>query len=327
MFFDNEKKIKEENEKTIREMEKEMALTGCNEFDSTFFYTTEYERLVSTFIKSRKVRIYDFELPSRTTKFIRENANKALIMQTGDIDRTVLYLEDNKRIVYDFEGTYQTKLDKSNIDEFIKFIRKNAIKKDVTKLPISWKTSKERDGAIRSLSIYPDDISVIKKYPIISTGITLTNQQDDLGSVVLVHEMTHALVDRYKGNIRNILHIELLSIYMELVAAYELDSTHQLARIAILSRLQNLKNNIITAYKDTYNGYMPKMTYIDSTLYAFSLFEKYRNGSDKIREMIRKEINEIFLGNQVLEDVLEKFGVTQKEGSQIIQGYVKKLMK
>ena len=160
-----------------------------------------------------------------------------------------------------------------------------------------------------------------------SFGLKMVNQNDDLGSPTLAHEMTHALVNRNKGIIENLKNDEVLSIYMELVVAYELDETGSLLHKMMLSRLQSLKNDMLNSYKDVYNGYLPFTNYIDSSLYAFSLFEKYKNGSEKVRKAIRKEINKTLLGKRTLEDTLQVMDASQKEGSQIIQDYVKKLMK
>ena len=156
----------------------------------------------------------------------------------------------------------------------------------------------------------------------------MINQNDDFGTTVLVHEMAHALVDRNKGIIRNILHDEVISIYLELVAAYELDPSGQLLEIEIINRLQNLKNNIITTEQQKYNGEIPSSdNYIDSCLYAFNLFEIYRKSSSKARKSVRNEINKTLSGNRLLEETLEKLNVTEEEGSKIIRKQIKKVLK
>ena len=174
-----------------------------------------------------------------------------------------------------------------------------------------------------------DDIEFLEKHPIISCGIVLANQNDDLGSAVLVHEMTHSLIDRHKGIIENRLHNEILSIYMELLSANELDKSGKLLNYALLDRLQSLKSNILSLNLNSFNGYkdIENQTYTDSALYAFNLFENYITASDKSRKSITKEINKTLSGDRLLEETLEKLDITEEEGSHIIRGYVKKLMK
>ena len=330
MFFDNEEQVKRTNERINKENINEMALYGATENSTDFFETKEFERLLIDFIRSKHQYIYNFNLPSRTTKIIREQANKALIMQTEDIDRKVLYVDGNMRLVQDFEGEFGVKLDDSNSDEFIKYIKKHAKKKEVTALPIKWSENNHRNGSSVVMQVFSGDkIAIIKKLPVISTGIEMLNQTDDLGSSVLVHEMTHALVNRHKGIIENRLHRELLSIYMELVAAYELDKSGKFLEIATIDRIQEIKNEIMSLHQNAYNGYIMDAgaKYIDSSLYAFALFEQDRSASDTARKALRKEINKTFSGDRTLEDTLAKLDITEEEGSHIIRGHIKTLMK
>lgn len=330
MFFDNEEKVKKTNEKIKRENMDEMYAYGYKENKSTFLNTPEYDKLLLEFIKNKNLFIYNFDLPSRTTKVIRKNANKGLLMQIGDIDRNVLYNGNCKKLVYDFEGKTGQKLDKTCIDEFIQFAVKASSQVDVTKIPIEWDSDQTRnafEGTFYYYTNYMENTEALKRCPVISFGLKMVNQNDDLGSPTLAHEMTHALVNRNKGIIENLKNVEVLSIYMELVVAYELDETGSLLHKMMLSRLQSLKNDMLNSYKDVYNGYFPFTEYIDSSLYAFSLFEKYKNGSEKVRKAIRKEINKTLLGKRTLEDTLQVLDASQKEGSQIIQDYVKKIMK
>lgn len=327
MFFDNEENIRQQNELDQRSLENEMALYGYTENSTTFFDTKNYERLVLEFIKNKQKYVSNFNLPPRTIDFIRREANKIIIDQTGSLDRKVLYLEEDQRLIYDFTAEHG-EITPNNYDEVIKYIKKKARKREVTTLPIRWITSKNRNGISRIYHEYPDDIDIIKKYPIISTGISMINQNDDIGTTVLVHEMTHGLVDRHKGIIKNILHDEILSIYLELVAAYELEKTGKLLEITAKFRLQNIKNNIFTSQQQIFNGYMPDgENYIDSCLYAFSLFELYKNSSSRARKNIREEINKTLSGNRQLEDTLKALDVTEEEGSNIIRKQIKTLFR
>ena len=327
MFFDNEAALIEQNESDKHDLECEMALYGYTENETDFFDTKSYERLVIDFIKNKRKYINNFNLPSKTIKFIRDNANKIIVDQTGSLNRKVLYLEDDQRLIYDFTAEYG-EITPEKYNDVLKYIKQKTKKREVTTLPIKWLTSSNRNGMSRIYHEYPEDIEFIKQYPIISTGISMINQNDDLGSTVLVHEMTHALIDRHKGIIKNILHDEVLSIYFELVAAYELDPSGKLLEIAATQRLQNLKGNILVVEQQKFNGEIPDgHNYIDSCLYAFNLFEIYKNSSNNARKSIREEINKTLSGSRELEETLDVLDVTEEEGSKIIRKQIKTLLR
>lgn len=327
MFFDNESELKAQNEQDQEDLETEMALYGYIDNNTDFFDTKNYERLILDFIKNKQRYMSNFKLPPRTINYLRKEANKLIIDQTGSLNRKVLYLEEDQRLIYDFTAEHGD-ITQENYDEVIKYIKKKARKREVTTLPIRWFTSTSRNGMSRIYHEYQDDIEFIKKFPIISTGISMINQNDDLGITVLVHEMAHALIDRHKGIIKNILHDEVLSIYLELVAAYELDQTEKLLDITAKFRLLNLKNNILTSQQQIFNGIMPDgENYIDSCLYAFNLFEIYKNSSSNARKSIREEINKTLSGSRGLEDTLDVLGVTEEEGSEIIRKQIKTLLR
>ena len=327
MFFDNESELKAQNEQDQEDLKSEMALYGYIDNNTDFFDTKNYERLILDFIKNKQKYNSNFKLTPRTIQFIRKEANKIIIDQTGSLNRKVLYLEEDQRLIYDFTAEHGD-ITQENYDEVIKYIKKKARKREVTTLPIRWFISTSRNGMSRIYHEYQDDIEFIKKFPMISTGISMINQNDDLGITVLVHEMTHALIDRHKGIIKNILHDEVLSIYFELVAAYELDQTEKLLEITAKFRLLNLKNNILTSQQQIFNGIMPDgENYIDSCLYAFNLFEIYKNSSSNARKSIREEINKTLSGSRGLEDTLDVLGVTEEEGSEIIRKQIKTLLR
>lgn len=327
MFFDNEAEIKVQNEQDQEDLKSEMALYGYIENNTDFFETKNYERLILDFIKNKQKYNSNFQLPPRTINYLRKEANKLIIDQTGSLNRKVLYLEEDQRLIYDFTAEHGD-ITQENYDEVIKYIKKKARKREVTTLPIRWFTSTNRNGMSRIYHEYPNNIEFIKKFPIISTGISMINQNDDLGITVLVHEMTHALIDRNKGIIKNILHDEVLSIYFELVAAYELDQTEKLLDITAKFRLLNLKNNILTSQQQIFNGETPDgENYIDSCLYAFNLFEIYKKSSSNARKSIREEINKTLSGSRGLEDTLDVLGVTEEEGNEIIRKQIKTLLR
>ena len=328
MYFDNDEEIVKQNEEEKNKLIFDMALYGYEEYGTDFFNTKEYEKLLIEMIKNKTIQTNNFDLAPRTTKTIKEQANKLLISKLENVNMKVNYLPNDEKIIYDFIAQYGN-LDENNKEEFIKFIKRKSRKREVTSIPTIWCTNDHRNGFYVSFGIQVDDIEFVRKLPNIASEIQLLNQNDDLGSTILIHEMTHALVDRHKGIIKNGVHNELLSIYMELLSAFELDETGQLFDIATLSRIQHLKNNMLSFYQNQYNGYIidRQDDYIDSTLYAFCLLKTYIKASDKARKSITAEVNKTLSGERQLEETLERLNITEEEGTKIIKKKLKRLTK
>ena len=327
MFFDNEANVIEHNARETEKREKLMALYGHSECENAFFDTKAYEQLLLTMTKNRQPRFYNFGLVPRSTKLIRSTANQFITSKTQGINTKIPYLDNQERVIYDFISEYG-EIDETKFEQLLNYLKKYIQKKEVTSLPINWRLDDYRNGYAATIKEYFPSLDFISRFPVVSNGIKLINQNDHIGTTVLVHEMTHALVDRNKGIINNMLNNEVLSIYMELVAAYEIDSSGNLLNIAKTLRLQNLKNDILHKNINNYNGYLNEGDdYIISTLLAFDLFEKYHSSSEEVRKIITKEINKTLSGERQLEDTLQKLEVTEEQGSIIVKENVKKLMK
>lgn len=332
-FYDNEESVIMENEKTDNEKNFYMAYYDFKEYETDFFESKEYEKLYIDLYKNKNFYIYNYGLKPKSIKLIKDKAYEFIISKTATIDRKIPYIKSNDSVfIQEFltDSNYD-KIDGENYTEFIKYMKKIIRKKDVTKLPIDWNLGNYRNATAHFLSPFTDDINldIIRQIPYISSGFEMINENDELSPSVLVHEMTHALTNRHKGIIRNGLHNELLPIYMELVAAYESDKNDALLNSAIFHRIQSVKDDMLNMYQNNYKGYITYMedTYIDSSLYAFALFEQYRKASNRGRKYITKEINKTLSGDRQLEDTLQTIGATEEEGSQIIRKYVKTLMK
>lgn len=319
MAFVNEEYVMLQNESDRRKWEKSMALYGYETCETPFFDTEHYEKLIIELIKLKNHMIYDSNLPYRKLKIIKSNADKILLSELKDVNTLIPYIKSPNKLQYKFTAEHGEVTDE-NYEIFVSYLKKNTKMIDVTYLPIKWRQKTFKNGQVNKISELTTDIDKIKEFPIIFTDIRIMNQADDLTTPVIVHEMIHTLLDRNKGIIQNMLHDEILSIYMELLTAHKMDATGNLLRLAMQDRLLNLKSQIIEKYQNEYNGYnfSEESQYIDSTLYALALFETYKKASSKSQKSITKEINKTLNGDRTLEDTLLKLSITEEDGSKII---------
>lgn len=135
-----------------------------------------------------------------------------------------------------------------------------------------------------------------------------------------VHEMYHALLYRHKGSIENILNREFLSIFMELVASYDIDSSGTLLDLNLIYRFINNKWDILNKERNEFSSekdiesIISRRTYILSTLEALALFSTYNSGSKRLKEEIDRSINQVLMGDGVIEDVINKYEATPEKG-------------
>jgi len=326
MAFTNDEYIMLQNESDFRNIERKMALYGYETYGTDFFNTKEYEELIIEFIKDKTKEEYNDNLSYRKLKLIKENAKNILIAQTKDINRLVPFISNPSKKEYKFTAKYG-EADEENYDLYIEYLKRHTKFIDVTELPIKWKHKNMKNGLINKIYEQTTDIEKIKSFPIIFTDIRIMNQSNDLTVSVLNHEMTHALLGRNKGIINNMLHDELLPIYMEFLAAYNLDDTEKLLKKALKERILIVKSQIIEKYLNEFNGFITpeESTYIDSTLYAIALFETYKNSSNKAKESITREVNKTLNGDRTLDGTLEALDITEEEGSKIMIKKLKEL--
>ncbi|MBR3898229.1 MAG: hypothetical protein IKJ43_02985 [Bacilli bacterium] len=328
MIIDNEIKIKRQKEMDEHELQIIMTLYGHKESNSKFLNTKEYKELVNEFINSNIPVNYNFNLKPLTTSQIRRKANKIIREETKGIDLRVPYYPGDSRLIYN----YIAETGDNDLEDgyaLAHYMKSKMRLINVTKLPIRWDIDEERSGNFNVLHYEIEDEEFLKNCPVVTNGFVMTNENDILSSAHLVHEMTHALTDRNKGIIENILNDEVLTIYMELVAASKLDKNNRLLDIAIRDRIESLKAAVLESLSYNHAGYPEgeSLSYLISSLSSFPLFERYINSSEKEKAYLRGEINKTLMGNRTLEDTLKYLDITKDEGSHIIKKEIKRRKK
>lgn len=315
------------NNEELDSLQKNMLLYGYQEYTTNFFDTNEYKKLRYSAIDNLKVQ-QDSRL---SFKFCPINdvlkAGKYIIKKhTQEINIRVPYTNNDhltSRIVAKFGPDPKQK----KYDKIVEFIKNEIELIKVTDIPVYLNTSSTPNGRCTFDAFYNfQDLNktFFEKLPVCLNEIALLGPCNENLKMTYIHELYHALLNRNKGSVYNKLHDETLSIFMEKVGALDLDDTKHLLTLRTLYRLLNLKECIM---KKTYQEYIEEEalnildyeTYIISTLLATDLFHTYQKGSHKTKKEIDNAINQVLIGNGMLEDVFQKFEVNEEKGSALIR--------
>ena len=145
--------------------------------------------------------------------------------------------------------------------------------------------------------------------------INLGKQLTQLSAATLIHEIAHYQQEQNIGYAEDYLNKEIISIFLEKVAALEMDPTGELLRISELTRFNytlyhyyslSLKKGIISGEKDAKD-----LLYIKSTFYAEKLFDMYLNErKQKNKDKYFYQIQDVFDGKIMVEDLIRSRNIT-----------------
>jgi len=315
-----------ENEKLI--LDAKMIKGGYKTYESNYFDTESYRKFKHTIldhlpndiIKKSTFTLYPKSQILQDGKYVIEK-------HFGDLDLKVPYTDGD-----DLYSSVVAKFGKDpqpeQYDNIIKYINNQIKLIKVTDIPVYLNRYDIRGG--RAMFDYISNLNEFhKQMPMFLKEIQLDGDCDDLTAPFYVHEMSHALINRHKGTIKNLLNDEVFSIFMEKLAALDIDPGGYLLEVINLNRILN--NKIAVIYKEL-NGFneinfsqtIDAKTYLLSSLYATALFDLYLNGSDKLRNDIDIDLGDVISGRGVLEDVLDYYEATPEKGAKIMKKQIKK---
>lgn len=200
---------------------------------------------------------------------------------------------------------------KMSMEEYLQTLKKKSFIGDAVNVPIAFNDSKPciYGETQKPLSLVDDDV-FLTRLPILISGYNLGSLNlSRLGIITHLHEVTHALLERNKGSVRDYYKSEMLSILMEKIAADEIDKTSVLLSKQNIFRYENLKSSLEgIADDDTHK-------YLLSTLLAEVLFEKYKNGNEAYKNHLLAQIAKVLKGELVLENMLTSEGITLDNGN------------
>lgn len=304
-------------ENELNELKRITETFGFKYYKSAYFLTEDYKKLRNTFldtIPTSKITFNNIKICSIST--IKNIGKKILMKHTEGIDTKVAYTHLDE-LKSDLIAKFGETPEEDKIDEILNYINKHIKQKEVTQIPLTSNINNiHQNGRVIFTRLYNhfQDPKYNINLPNIIKEINIEGPVNDFTKGIYVHEMYHALTSKHKGYTQNYLHDETLSIFMEKVTALEMGKTYSFEREANLQRLLLTKDDILNFETAKYHNtnHLPAVEmqkYIISNILATALFSTYRNNSNKIKNEINDDINQILSGKTILEDVLDKYEI------------------
>ena len=264
-------------------------------------------------IESREL-IRGLELPdtskitdtSVNPKNITKQSRKIITSLFPDLNRDVRIIAINE---YQ-QAALKLAYGKMSIEEYLETLQRKSFRGDAVNVPITFADTHTciYGETVKPLSLV-DDNSFLERLPILLSGYNIGSiNLSRLGIITHLHEVTHALLERNKGSVKDYYKSEMLSILMEKIAADEIDKTSILLSKQNIFRYENLKQSLENSNDDSHK-------YLLSTLLAEILFNKYKNGNETYKNHLLAQISKILDGKLVLEDMLINEGITLDNGN------------
>ena len=206
----------------------------------------------------------------------------------------------------------------SGIAELIRLYNASGTLISPFKVPIRYVDKSYLYGTIsfQIPNILEDDF--LKQINLFVRWIELSKQTTIFSPVSYIHEIMHLELTRIKGSITNYLHSELLSIFIELVYAYENNQDGILLRQVLINRLNYFLyefDNLFKYYYEKEKGideYQASISskYLVSILMALNLFDLYTHSPNSIKKEIINKIQQVLDGHKKLEDILNELDIS-----------------
>lgn len=318
-------------EQEKKDLDRKMIFHGYSEFQTDFFHTPAFKRLRETMLdylpyqdeKLGKIDLMPKSGIIQAGKFVIEK-------HFGTVDTRVLYTngDDLESQLFYFFGE-KPKLEQYN--EIIDYINSHVSLIPVTDIPLYLDLEDLKNGEVVTPLFYGSDSvedDFFKNAPVCVNEIKISGSCDEISQCIYIHEMMHALIDSHKGNIQNMLCNEMPSIFMESVGAIDIDPSMELYHLnnfhRIISNKLYLLDRDLTIFTNTdFDNVLEEEIYLYSSLLASSLFQIYLKGSEKIKREIDRTLAKVFMGDEVLEDMLSHFEATPEKGCKIMQKQIK----
>lgn len=276
--------------------------------------------------------------------YLEKNLNSSYTFEKINTDR--LKVETISRIDKYFSlknvraiKDYKKFMDNKKFDS--KFI--NSISEAISpfEIFISYVDAGSEKGCLTSF-LLEDEVRKYEKLENIDNNlfvsISLGRDLDLLSITAYAHEIMHTQLNSMYGYTDDFRNKEVLSIFLEMLVAFDLDNTRNLLRGQIAMRCKDLEcalSNILIynifasdeEYILTYDRLVNASSYITSTFKAMFLFDKYLSfiHNSKKRQMIYT-IQDVIDGKIQLEELLAKYNIGDVYETQKLK-IIKKVLK
>ncbi len=276
--------------------------------------------------------------------YLEKNLNSSYTFEKINTDR--LKVETISRIDKYFSlknvraiKDYKKFMDNKKFDS--KFI--NSISEAISpfEIFISYVDAGSEKGCLTSF-LLEDEVRKYEKLENIDNNlfvsISLGRDLDLLSITAYAHEIMHTQLNSMYGYTDDFRNKEVLSIFLEMLVAFDLDNTRNLLRGQIAMRCKDLEcalsdiliYNIFASDEEyilTYDRLVNASSYITSTFKAMFLFDKYLSfiHNSKKRQMIYT-IQDVIDGKIQLEELLAKYNIGDVYETQKLK-IIKKVLK
>ena len=318
-------------EEEQKDLHATMVFNGYSTCETNFFDTKEYKKLRNTMLEyfpfgNPKRFNFDFFPKSE----ILASGKYVIDKHFGKVDLRVPYTDgdDMESQIIALFGKEPTP---DQYDDIVDYIKNKVNLVNITEIPVYLDMQQSSNGFLSSTRFYDYDIvtdEFFKKVPNCVREIIIEGDCDDNTKCIYVHEMSHGLINRYKGNIQNLLNEEAFPIFMEKVAASDLEDDDDFLDLKNLYRILQIKHNvfdkeILEFREENALGILHSKAYIFAALNATALFNTYSKGSKRLKDEMDAYLGEVISGNAILEDVFAYYSATPEKGSRIMQRQIK----
>lgn len=188
-------------------------------------------------------------------------------------------------------------------------------------LPIELVEGQSMIGNVKKALIITPAVGFKENINIPFSHIELGNNLTQISTATYIHEISHTQTESIPGYTESYYNKEVISIFLEKLAALEQDPSGNLLKISERTRfaycselIKYLKATDMLKRMKQYDNdqALDATVYLISTLYATKLFDIYQNArKPKERTRILSSIQDVFDGKQTIEELLSKAGITQ----------------
>ena len=165
-------------------------------------------------------------------------------------------------------------------------------------------------------------------------SISLPYNSTELTKLAYTHEIAHSQLNHVRGLIGEYYNTEVISIFLELLHALELNDGEYLLTTHDSIRLTELKYIIDELHKYYDRREEPEIKkvllegslYLQSTLQAYNLFITYYNSPIQVKKEILSTIQSLFNQEHTLEELLSRFDISLESSidNERIKNYIRR---